>query len=257
MGYGDEHAAMGKVIRFRDCPGQCWSRVDWESGEPAFISVAQDGILVRRSRIGLFGLVLLRETDVNDVVSLAAALDSHVLSDESMTRLSLGMENEVLCAFTRLAVETKSAAEFCARIAKAKGIAQMMFAETAVAEATDAEKIMQDYGAALEAFTPNGAKVADVRELPHPKERIKEALVVAMRANRDPQFAQQLVVAYLELSSWQEGVGDQHVELLPEGPTPDPEQFLVRHEAIKKWFDLAEAERTSLQAELTRLGLWR
>jgi hypothetical protein len=40
-----------------------------------------------------------------------------------------------------------------------------------------AEKIIQDYGAILQSSAPLPGCVADVSKLPHPRERIKEALV--------------------------------------------------------------------------------
>jgi hypothetical protein len=71
----------------------------------------------------------------------------------------------------------------------------------------DAGTVLQDYGIVLGTAAPQTGYVADVKALPHPKPRIKEALVVAMRGMHDPHMRSQLRKAYVSLADWQEGVG--------------------------------------------------
>ena len=47
-------------------------------------------------------------------------------------------------------------------------------------------RIIEDYGAVLESVTHAPGCVVDARNLPHPKQRIKEALMVALRSTTDP-----------------------------------------------------------------------
>lgn len=111
---------MGTLIRFQDDQRGCFSRVDWESGEPAFISIAQTGVLVKRSRMGLFGMKLYVETDIYDCAAMSRVLDEQVLGAESLLAIPNGLFSPVLQSFTRLAMETKSAAEFCTAIGGAR-----------------------------------------------------------------------------------------------------------------------------------------
>ncbi len=111
---------MGMMIRFQDNSSGCFARVDWESGEPALISIAQTGVLVRRSRLGIFGTKLYDGQNLHDCVAMSRVLDNELLSPESLVALPPDLTSPVLQSFTRLALETKSAAEFCAKIGAAR-----------------------------------------------------------------------------------------------------------------------------------------
>lgn len=111
---------MGRVVRFKDDNSACWARVDWESGEPAFISIAQSGVLIKRSRLGLFGTILYSEPDIHSVVAMSRVIDDHILDDSIVLDMPPGLNSPVLCSFTSLAVATDSAISFCASIGEAK-----------------------------------------------------------------------------------------------------------------------------------------
>lgn len=111
---------MGTLVRFQDNSAGCFARVDWESGEPAFISIAQTGVLIKRSRLGFFGAKLYDEQDIHDCVATSRVLDDEILSRISLIALPADLTSPVLQSFTRLALETKSAAEFCAKIGTAR-----------------------------------------------------------------------------------------------------------------------------------------
>lgn len=125
-----------------------------------------------------------------------------------------------------------------------------------------AEKIVQDYSAVLGSAAPAPGCVADARKLPHQKERIKQALVFALRMTKEPQMREQLKVGYISLSDWQEGVGDATVgiDLTNMGPNADPVQLAKRittqGAAAEKWLPKVKAEQEALKAELQKLGLW-
>jgi len=107
---------MGTLLRFMDSQGMaCWSRVDLESGEPVFISIAQGSVLVRRSRLGILGVKLYEENNIHNCVKVAYALDMqirHYLTPPGMT-------NAVLRVFTQVALESRNAADLCVRIGQA------------------------------------------------------------------------------------------------------------------------------------------
>ena len=125
-----------------------------------------------------------------------------------------------------------------------------------------AEKIVQDYGAVLGSSAPAPGCVADVRNLPHSKERIKQALVFAIRLTKDPQMREQLKVGYISLADWQEDVGTDTVGIdltkmdLNADPLEMAKRIASRGNAMEKWTPLVQAEQEALKSELQKLGLW-
>ena len=81
-----------------------------------WISIAQSGIIIKRSRLGLFGATLYKETVLTNFVPLAQALYS--MATELTTPPN--MTTAVLKAFTHTAISSKTSAEMCEKIAKAK-----------------------------------------------------------------------------------------------------------------------------------------
>jgi len=71
-----------------------------------------------------------------------------------------------------------------------------------------AENIIQIYGAHMEKDTQSPLCVADVKKLPFPKEQIKEALVIGMKATSALYTREMLKIGYLNLANYQEGVGE-------------------------------------------------
>ena len=125
-----------------------------------------------------------------------------------------------------------------------------------------AQNIVQDYGAVLGSSAPAPGCVADVRNLPHSKERIKQALVFALRVTKEPQIREQLKVAYISLADWQGGVGNETVgiDLTSMDLNADPLEMAKRvasqGELMEKWTPLVQAEQEALKSELQKLGLW-
>lgn len=108
---------MGRLVRFNDSPGgACWSRVDLDSGEPVWISIAQNGVLVKRSRMGLLGAKLYEEHDIHKCVDVGRVLDSQFAEYQTPPE----MTNLMLRSFTQAALEATNAADFCAHIGKAR-----------------------------------------------------------------------------------------------------------------------------------------
>jgi hypothetical protein len=115
----------------------------------------------------------------------------------------------------------------------------------------EAEKIVQEYGAVLASSALTRGLVADTRNLPHPKERIKQALVFALRSTKELQMREQLKSAYILLANYQEGVGDTTVGL--DLTKADLNLDLAE---MKKWWPLVVAELQALKFELEKQGLW-
>jgi tetratricopeptide (TPR) repeat protein len=107
---------LGALLRFADGGGQCWARVQTESGEPIYISVARTGILVKRSRLGIFGTTIYAECTVVNLGETAHALQCELTADKTPDE----MTNPVLKVFTQAALESRDAAELAARIGRAR-----------------------------------------------------------------------------------------------------------------------------------------
>ena len=136
-------------------------------------------------------------------------------------------------------------------------------AKKILAAHTSLNKIASDYGAILaSSAAPAPGCVADVCKLPHPKERIKEALVYAFRVIEDPQMRNALKICYISLANWQEGVGDTDIGVDFTKIDSNTEihklakQITSQASAWEKWSLKARVERESLVGELQKLGLW-
>ena len=115
---------MGKIMGYLDSKISCWSRVELSNGDPIFISVAQAGVLVKKSKLGIMGAKLYNETNVYKAAMTAKSLHAQItLSDDpSATQgyaLPSDMTNPVLRAFTQAALNSKSAAELSVRLNEA------------------------------------------------------------------------------------------------------------------------------------------
>lgn len=98
---------MGSVVRYLDNGVACWSQVRLDSGERVWISVAQAGVLVKKSRLGLFGATLYNETNVYNAAETAKILHSDIVEYS----IPPDMTNSVLVAFTQAALDCESAAK--------------------------------------------------------------------------------------------------------------------------------------------------
>jgi hypothetical protein len=108
------------VQAFLDNGSQCWARLKLGNGDPCWISVAQSGVIVKRSRLGLFGATLYKETDVYKAAMTAKAL-SFLLTSNLLPK---GFSNPVLSAFTNTAMGCMSAAEVVRALGSAIAVAE-------------------------------------------------------------------------------------------------------------------------------------
>ena len=124
-----------------------------------------------------------------------------------------------------------------------------------------AELIVAAYGAILGSGPVPGA-VADVSELPFPKEIIKQAVLLLLRTKGDPKLREHLKSGFIMLADWQSGVGPVRlgVDFTKFDLTQDAMVLAKRHkadaDAAEKWLAVAKAEQELLVKELQALGLW-
>jgi hypothetical protein len=123
--------------------------------------------------------------------------------------------------------------------------------------AAEAERIINDYGAALMART---GLYSDASALPHPKLKIKEALMIGIAATRDVKERDTLKAAFMALADWQEGIGPGPHDLdVAARPGEDIRAIAKRvAEAGPAYLALSKRvteEMEQLLAELKTLGL--
>ena len=94
------------------------------------------------------------------------------------------------------------------------------------------------------------------------EEHIKQALILGLHETNDERMKEMLKVGYVEISNWQENVGNEDQGLdfskidFNDNPRKTIEQFTKQTDIRKKWSPLVEAERKSLEKDLRNLGLW-
>ena len=118
---------MAQLHSYKDGPRARFANVRMENGDPCFISVAQAGVLVKKSKRGLLGAKLYEEKNVYDAATTAKALQylyGELLIPQDMT-------NPVLAAFTNAALHCASLAE----------VARVLNQAVEAAEAKSGEKI--------------------------------------------------------------------------------------------------------------------
>jgi len=95
------------LLRFKDNKAMCFSSLRMDNGDPCFISVAQTGVRVKKSKSGMFGPILFDNKNVYESANYAKALC--YLYPENM--LPTGFTNNVLMAFTNSVFHCSQIAE--------------------------------------------------------------------------------------------------------------------------------------------------
>ena len=73
---------MTELIRFLDDDHKGrWANIRMDNGDPCWISIAQTGILVKKSKIGLYGAKLYEEKNINKAAKTAQVLSEQYLDD--------------------------------------------------------------------------------------------------------------------------------------------------------------------------------
>jgi len=98
---------MSRLHSFKDGKGTCYSNVRLDNGDPIFISVAQTGVLVKKSKLGLFGPKLYQSRTVYDAAATAQTL--HTLFPNYVG--ADGITNPTLRSFTNAVLHCSTTAE--------------------------------------------------------------------------------------------------------------------------------------------------
>ena len=132
-------------------------------------------------------------------------------------------------------------------------------------------EIIKAYGNLMVNNAPPSTGVADVSMLPYPKETIKAAIHIALKHTENQEMLNSLKIGYLQLSDWQENVGEtiggfdfstfSSSDISKVSRDADSEQNLTQSEAdqkgdMGKWREKKFNETESLRQELIDLGYW-
>lgn len=189
---------MGKLVRHMDSSRGCFARVDFAPGDPLWISIAQNGVLIRRSRLGLFGRRVYGETDTFEAARVARVLAT-LCPDVSSIE---GVHTPMLSAFLAAALSARNLVAFEGLLAAARWVEIGL-----IGSADDAARIQQvvhQIGSALEA---SGASPLGFPEelLPLSGAALKEILWLATVAQLqgdadEPKRVEPLAFAYSHIA---------------------------------------------------------
>jgi len=132
-------------------------------------------------------------------------------------------------------------------------------------------EIIKAYGDSMVNSAPPSTGVADVSMLPYPKETIKAAIQIALKHTDDQETLNALKIGYLQLSDWQENVGETkggfdfstigHSDISQVSKDANSKQKLTQSDTgqkgdMGKWREKKFNETESLRQELIDSGFW-
>ena len=109
---------MTVLHSYKDNGSQCFANVRMENGDPVWISVAQTGIVVKKSKIGIFGPKLFVSRDVYHAAQTAEALDEQF--NDIIFPANCDMQNPVLKAFVNACLHCQSISQVTATLNEAR-----------------------------------------------------------------------------------------------------------------------------------------
>jgi len=125
---------------------------------------------------------------------------------------------------------------------------------------SDAITIIQDYGRIMLHKSPAPFYISDINKLPHPKDTIKQALMMVLSVNGKEQIMDALKIGYMQLANWQEGIGDVDFAIgaidSDEGVKQRIKRIISNYEEVDEWCALIEEERVMLKSDLVSIGVW-
>ncbi len=92
---------MTKLHSYKDSGSGCFANIRMDNGDPCFISVAQTGVRVRKSRLGFFGAKLYDKRVRTATRTAQALAGMYPRESPSMTRADPSMSAASECAQAR------------------------------------------------------------------------------------------------------------------------------------------------------------
>jgi hypothetical protein len=120
LSYNGKGTSMATLHNFKDNNTGCYSNLRMSNGDPCFVSVAQTGIMVKRSKLGILGPKIYENRDLVECADVAKALTYLYPED----RLPTGFNNPVLKAITNAGMHCETLAEVTAMLNEAISTAE-------------------------------------------------------------------------------------------------------------------------------------
>ncbi len=79
---------MTRILAFVDTDRARWARFEMADGDPCWVGIAATGILVKRSKVGLFGRKIYEQRNLEKAAYLMGALDEAYPFDATPADLS-------------------------------------------------------------------------------------------------------------------------------------------------------------------------
>ena len=99
---------MTTFVRFLDNDRRGrWANIKMDNGDPCWVSIAQSGVLIRKSKVGFFGAKLFDESNVYKLAKAAMHLDESYESDLTPE----DMWNPILKAFVNTILHSSDLGE--------------------------------------------------------------------------------------------------------------------------------------------------
>lgn len=105
---------MTKILNFKDNNSQCWVTIRMENGDPIWVSVAQTGVIVKKTKIGLFGPKLFVSEDIYEAVRVASDLNDEFKTD--LVPHDVLLTNPVLKSFVNAILHFDTVAQATVRL---------------------------------------------------------------------------------------------------------------------------------------------
>ena len=100
---------MTELNHYQDGSGSCYANIRMENGDPVFISIAQSGVIIKKSLFGLFGPKLFVSKDVYEAATTARKLDE-MLNDDILPK-GFHVNNVVLKSYVKACMKCKTVGE--------------------------------------------------------------------------------------------------------------------------------------------------
>ena len=192
---------MKHRLKYRENKTFAWSRIYLENGESVWIHVTQNGVLVKKSRLGFKGQILFSNNNLSKIEKKIRLIDERITGMDSAFEIS----GIFLRVFTHLALLSKTA----------RGLSLLLnnifstedpSPDEGLKPSVEHAKIINDFMAFVKDNYSFG-QFRDLAELPHPKQIILDALITELGNEKNVERLEKLRSLALMLVDFQENVG--------------------------------------------------
>lgn len=101
---------MSEIHSYQDGKLTCYANIRMDNGDPVWISVAQTGVVIKKSKVGLFGPKLFVSRDAYHAAKTAEVLDARF--DDTVIPEGYSFSDPVLKALVKACLSCSRIEEF-------------------------------------------------------------------------------------------------------------------------------------------------